>query len=184
MCSPFGAHLRDLGCAAQHNRARLATFTFVRAAGWPRIVFAFRRSRHARLHGACDRARLSTFAFTSRSGFDVVCSCEQPSPAPSRVHALFTPCEAKKERAHLLVLVSALVFRRSRPAALHRLTVHGLARSCHVSTAQSSDPLSVRGPPLRAAPVNHADARLATITNALPYGSLRCSTHLSTCRPR
>jgi hypothetical protein len=184
MCSPFGAHLRDLGCAAQHVRVRLATFTFVRAAGWPRFVFVLRRSRHACLHGACG----------SRLSFDVCARIRAPVAASSvlanvprhRLHTftLRSLLAERARRAHLLVLVSMFVFRRSRPAALHRLTVHGLARSCHVSTAQSSDPLSVRGPPLRAAPVNRARARLATNTIALPYGFLQSPTHLATCRAR
>lgn len=72
---------------SSRDRARLSTLTFaifaaqptqtsnalrrltlVRAAGWPRIVFVLRRSRHARLHGACARARLSTFALASTLG--------------------------------------------------------------------------------------------------------------------
>jgi hypothetical protein len=162
--------------AAPVNRshARLATFTFVRAAGWPRSVFVFRRSRHARLHGACVYVCLSTlaFAFTLRFQRRPFLRTFLVNPF-ARSHFVLLLAKQQTKRAHLLVLVSAFIFRCSRPDALHRLTVHGLARSCHVSTAQSSDPLSVRGPSPRAAPVNHGHAHLATIMIVLPYGFLR-----------
>lgn len=96
-----------------------------------------RRSRRARLLGACARARLATFAFTFAFG-----SGRRPSSRFRaktsldpllRVHdqellaALTFPCP----RAHLSALT----------ATLHRLTVHGLANSCHVSTSAGDDPL-------------------------------------------
>jgi hypothetical protein len=142
---PLGGHV---SCSSFDDHVMLA-FTV------PAFAFVFRRSRSH-----------------PRSGFNVVRSCEHPSSIPLRVHASLLLAKQTK-RAHLLVLVSAFVFRRSRPDALRRLTVHGLARSCHVSTAQSSDPLSVRGPSPRAAPVHRVRARLATITFACPYGFLR-----------
>ena len=155
------------------NFHALRRFHLARAAGWPRFVLVLRRSRHARLHGACARVRLSTFALASTLRFQ-----RRPFLRTSLVdpfaRSRFVLLLAKQsKRAHLLVLVSAFVFRRSRPDALRRLTVHGLASSCHVSTAHSSDPLSVRGPSPCAAPVNRAHAHLATIMIALPYGFLR-----------
>lgn len=153
---PLGGHV---SCSSFDDHVMLA-FTMLA------LAFVFRRSRSH-----------------PRSGFGVVHSCERPSPSPSRVHTSGAPCGANKARSPSRAR-SALVFRRSRPVALHRLTVHGLASSCHVSTAQSSDPLSVRGPPLRAAPVNRARARLSTITIALPYGILQNPTRLATCRAR
>jgi len=184
MCSPFGAHLRDLRCAVR-------TFVLVlrRSRSPCRWVATF-RVRPSTIT-SCSPSRCFAFALVfrrsrshPRSGCDVVRSCERPSPLPSRVHALVASFGSEEERAHLLVLVSGFVFRRSRPVALRRLTVHGLARSCHVSTAHSSDPLSVRGPPLCAAPVNRVRARLATITFALPYGFLQRITRLATCSVR
>lgn len=176
-------HVRDLGCAA-HT-----------------IMIVLRRSRsyvplggHVSCSSFDDHVML---AFTvlalalvfrrsrshPRSSSNVVRSCERPSPQPLRVHTSGAPCGANKARSPSRAR-TGLVFRRSRPVALHRLTVHGLASSCHVSTAESSDPLSVRGPPLPAAPVNHSRARLATITIALPYGILQNPTRLATCRAR
>jgi hypothetical protein len=136
-------------------------------------VLIFRCSRHARLHGACVCVRLSTltFAFALRFQRRPFLRTFLVDPFARSHFALLLAKQTK--RAHLLVLVSAFIFRCSRPDALRRLTVHGLARSCHVSTALSSDPLSVRGPSPRAAPVHRSHARLATITIAWPYGFLR-----------
>jgi hypothetical protein len=149
-----------------HDRARLSTVTSVFAAGWPSSVTVFRRSRRARLLGACARVRLSTFALAStlgsrrrpflRTALGALLACSRP----------FAPCGAPG-RAHLLVFVSAFVFRRSRPFPLRRLTVHGLASSCHVTTAFTA--ILFREPPLHTAHVNHVRAHLATITSALPY---------------
>lgn len=129
-------------------------------------VTVFRRSRRARLLGACARVRLSTLALAStlgsrrrpflRTSLGALLTCPQP----------FAPCGAPS-RVHLLVFVSAFVFRRSRPFPLRRLTVHGLASSCHVSTAFTA--ILFREPPLHTAPVNRACAHLATITFTLPY---------------
>jgi hypothetical protein len=149
-----------------HDRARLSTVTSVFAAGWPSSVTVFRRSRRARLLGACARVRLSTFALAStlgsrrrpflRTALGALLACSRP----------FAPCGAPG-RAHLLVFVSAFVFRRSRPFPLRRLTVHGLASSCHVTTAFTA--ILFREQPFHTAHVNHAHAHLATITFALPY---------------
>jgi hypothetical protein len=182
MCSPCGAHLRDLCCAAHTKLPRLATFPS-RTCRWV-ATFRVRLSTVT----SCSPSR----CLRSRSSFDVRARIHAPvstsfvlANVPRRSLCAFTlwfaPCEAKSKRVHLLVLVSAFVFRRSRPDALRRLTVHGLARSCHVSTAHSSDPLSVRGPSLRAAPVHRVRAHLATITFAWPYGFLSRETHLATC---
>jgi hypothetical protein len=180
---PCDVHFRDLGCAA-HT-----------------IVIVLRRSRsyvplggHVSCSSFDDTSCSPSRCLRSRSSFDVRARIRAPVATSSilangprhhlRASTLRALLAERTKRVHLLVLVSALVFRRSRPVALHRLTVHGLASSCHVSTALSSDPLSVRGPPLRAAPVNHARARLSTITIALPYGILQNPTRLATCRAR
>jgi hypothetical protein len=144
-------------------RARLSTCTSCSPSRCLALANIFRRSRAQ-----------------PRSGRDVVRSCERPSSLPLRVHASLCSSRSEGKRAHLLVLVSAFVSRRSRPDALRRLTVHGLASSCHVSTEESSDPLSVRGPPRSPAPVDRARARLSTITIASPYGPLRAEARLAT----
>jgi hypothetical protein len=71
-----------------------------------------------------------------RSGPTVVRSrfrANVPRLSPSR------PRPRALGRVHLLVS-AVLASRRSR-ATLHRLTVHGLANSCHVSTSKRGDPL-------------------------------------------
>jgi hypothetical protein len=149
-----------------HDRARLSTLTSVFAAGWPPSVTVFRRSRRARLLGACARVRLSTFAFTSTFG-----SCRRPSlrtalGALLRVHDL-SPLAELRAALTFSWFVSAFVFRRSRPFPLRRLTVHGLASSCHVATAFTA--ILFREPPLHTAHVHRVCAHLATITFACPY---------------
>jgi hypothetical protein len=103
------------------SRARLSTLTF-----------------GARLPGDCARARLSTFASTSASG-SVPSSAsrfreKRPSALSRRVHdqeLLIVPTS----------LVPAVLASRRPRATLHRLTAHGLANSCHVSTSAGDDPL-------------------------------------------
>jgi hypothetical protein len=110
--------------------------------GRPRSMLVSRRSRRARLLGAGARARLSTLAFTAASG-------SVPSSArrfrDRRPSALRPPRSRPRApgRVHLLV-PAVLASRRSR-ATLHRLTVHGLANSCHVSTRAGDDPLPFEG---------------------------------------
>jgi hypothetical protein len=99
MGSPFGAHLRDLCCAA-HT-----------------IINASRRSRsyvplggHVPCSSFDDHVMLaftvpaSTFVFRRshphpRSGFNVVRSCERPSSIPLRVHTL--PCSLRSKQSAL-----------------------------------------------------------------------------------
>jgi len=86
----------------------------------PAPALVFRRSRPPPLRGlfrrpppafATDVPRLSPSAFTTKSSW---------SSTPS---------------------VSAVLASRRSRATLHRLTVHGLANSCHVSTRAGGDPL-------------------------------------------
>lgn len=150
-----------------HDRARLSTVTSVFAAGWPLV-----RNRLSTIT-SCSPSR----CLRSRSSFDVrariharvrtvVRSCERPSALLLACSRPFAPCGAPG-RAHLLVFVSAFVFRRSRPFPLRRLTVHGLASSCHVTTAFTA--ILFREPPLHTAHVHRVRAHLATITFACPY---------------
>jgi hypothetical protein len=82
-----------------HNRNRLATLTFVRAAGWPRFVFVLRR--HVMLAFTMLAFALVFRRSRShpRSSRDVVHSCERPSSPPSRVHTSGAPCGANKARS-------------------------------------------------------------------------------------
>jgi hypothetical protein len=106
----------------------------VHAFSVPVPAFILRRSRsHPRLGLAVVRSHFRTNV-PRRS---------PPRPRPS------TSCEAFG-RVHLLVS-TAHVSRRSR-ATLRRLTVHGLASSCHVSTRACGDLLSVRRPRLPSHP--------------------------------
>jgi hypothetical protein len=149
-----------------HDRARLSTVTSVFAAGWPSSVTVFRRSRRARLLGACARVRLSTFTLTSTLGSRRRPFLRTSLGGSPRVVTTFRPLRSSG-RAHHLVFVSAFVFRRSRPFPLRRLTVHGLASSCHVTTAFTA--ILFREPPLHTAHVHRVRAHLATITFACPY---------------
>jgi hypothetical protein len=112
-------------------RDRLSTFTSVFAAGWPRTVSVFRRSRHARLHGARARICLSTPALTSTFGSRRRPFLRTSLGACLRVHVRLPLSEANRSRSPSRAR-SCSPF-GTRPA-LHRLTVHGLASSCHVST--------------------------------------------------
>jgi hypothetical protein len=106
--------------------------------GRPRSVLVFRRSRRARLPGDCARARLATFACTPASGSGPSSASRfrerRPSSLSLRVHdqeLLIVPTS----------LVPAVLASRRPRATLHRLTAHGLANSCHVSTSAGDDPL-------------------------------------------
>lgn len=131
--------------------------------GWPRAVLASRRSRRARLLGACSRARLATLAFTSALGVP-------PSSAPylrmKRPSALSLARSRPRalDRVHLRVS-PMLAFRRSR-ATPHRLTVHGIASSCHVSTRERLDLLPFEDRPFASHPANHVRPRLSTMALA------------------
>jgi hypothetical protein len=106
--------------------------------GRPRYRARLSTLTRARLPGDCARARLATFACTPASG-SVPSSASRfrerrPSALSLRVHdqeLLIVPTS---------LVPAVLASRRSR-ATLHRLTAHGLANSCHVSTKASDDPL-------------------------------------------
>jgi hypothetical protein len=146
-CSPFDDHVRGFRWVAT-VRVRLSTIT------------SCSPSRCLRSRSPFDvRARIHVRVLPS----SVLANVPRRSPPCSRP---FAPCGAPG-RVHLLVFVSAFAFRRSRPFTLRRLTVHGLASTCHVSTAFTA--ILFREPPLHTAPVSRARAHLATITFALPY---------------
>jgi hypothetical protein len=105
--------------------------------GWPRSVLAFQRSRRARLHDARARARLSTLALTPALG-----SLPSSAPTLSRETSLGVLLARSRPRrlgrAHHCHVYRYTPFDAFR-ATLHRLTVHGLASSCHVSTKAGVD---------------------------------------------
>jgi hypothetical protein len=149
-----------------HVRARLSTVTSVFAAGWPPSVTVFRRSRRARLLGACARVRLSTFAFTSTFG-----SCRRPFLRTSLGALLacpqpFAPCGAPG-RVHLLVV--RIRVRLSTLTAVSTPSAHSPRAREFVSRYDGvdCDPLSRTAASHRSR--QHARAHLATITFALPY---------------
>jgi hypothetical protein len=82
-----------------HDRARLSTVTSVFAAGWPPSVTVFRRSRRARLLGACARVGLSTFALAFTLGSrpsSVLANVPRRSP---RVLTTFRPLRSSGPRS-------------------------------------------------------------------------------------
>jgi hypothetical protein len=106
--------------------------------GRSRSVLVLRRSRRACLHGACTCARLATFACTTASGSGPSSAsrfrAKRPSALSLRVH------DQELLVAYTSLVPAVLASRRPR-ATLHRLTAHGLANSCHVSTSAGDDPL-------------------------------------------
>jgi hypothetical protein len=133
MGSPFGAHLRDLGCAA-HT-----------------IINASRRSRsyvplggHVPCSSFDDHVMLaftvpaSAFVFRrshshSRSGFNVVRSCERSSSIPLRVHTLRCSLRSKQ---------SALTFSCSCPRS--SFDAHGRTHSVGSQSTGSRDRVTFR----------------------------------------
>lgn len=149
-----------------HDRARLSTVTSVFAAGWPPSVTVFRRSRRARLLGACARVRLSTFAlaFTLgsrrrpflRTSLGALLACSRP----------FAPCGAPA------ALTSSCSYPRS------SFDAHGRFHSVGSQSTGSRVRVTLRRHSLRSSFENRRStpltsinvrAHLATITFALPY---------------
>lgn len=138
-CSPCGAHVRarlpdpplrmssayearDCASSLKDGHAPCSSLDAhgVLAFSVPAHAFVLRRSRS---HSLSDPAVVRLYAFAQ--------NVPRHSPPRSRPRAL--------GRAHLSVS-TVLAFRGSR-ATLHRLTVYGLANSCHVSTRAGGDPL-------------------------------------------
>jgi hypothetical protein len=90
-------------------------------------------SRCRRPRSSCDARVHSRFGVLPSSA-STLSREDVPRRSSLRVHD-----QELLDRVHLLVS-AVLAFRRSR-ATLRRLTVHGLASSCHVSTRASGDPL-------------------------------------------
>jgi hypothetical protein len=144
---------------------------------------------------------------TRRSSFDAhsVLAFSVPAPAfvlrRSRSHSLRVPpssvftlsrenvprrCPLRSRpralgRAHLS-MSTVLAFRPTR-ATLHRLTVYGLANSCHVSTRAGDDHLLFEDRAFTSHPANRARPRLSTPAFALPY-STTFRVRLSAFTPR
>jgi hypothetical protein len=138
-----------------HDRARLSTLTSVFAAGWPPSVTVFRRSRRARLLGACARVRLSTFAFTSTFG-----SCRRPSlrtalGALLRVHDL----------SPLAELRAALTFSCSYPRS--SFDAHGRFHSVGSQSTGSRVRVTLRRHSLRSSFENRRSTPLTSIAFVL-----------------
>jgi hypothetical protein len=124
---------RCLSCPCGHSR--------------PRIRFTFGLSASRNLLENCASPRCSFLRPSHLTTVPFVLCCEVATLsaivfwtfAAVLAFTVFAsgllPCGNNFGRVHLLVLVSTFILRCSRPVSLHRLTVHGLANSCHVSTA-------------------------------------------------
>jgi hypothetical protein len=131
------------------------------------LAFVFRRSRSRPRSGHCRRP-LPRFR------------AKRPSAFSLRVHD-------QDVLAALTTLVSTMRASRRSRAARPRLTVHGLASSCHVSTKAGHRSFEDRAPLL--APGDRARPRLSALTFASPYSSLRRAPvlrrlRLEVCRAR
>jgi hypothetical protein len=148
-----------------HVRARLSTITSEVSAGWPPSVSVFRRSRRARLLGACARVRLSTFALASTFG-----SCRRPFLRTSlgahlRVHV----------RSPLAELPAAFTFSCSYPRS--PFDAHGRLHSVGSQSTGSRVRVTFRRHSLRSSFENR---RFTPLPSAAPVLILRRSR--SRCR--